>query len=369
MSGRLEPIGWVKFQGTKAASFSLPLTRGDAAGDCAHAKDIVYPKRLSVMTIELARVQAHAKPWGVSDLRPWSSATRLGSKIGELSYERPANDVSTSALLLKLLFTSQALSIQVHPNDTYAATLGLSNGKTEAWYVLSAAPGAKVALGLNSELNAQQLRAAVDDGSIAELVVWQSVSPDDVLSVPAGTIHAIGAGLVIAEIQQRSDATFRLFDYGRNRELHIDDAVAVANTAPADFQVEPNRLTNERTLLLSNPHFVFERIELAAGSTWWLDAERETWLLVLSGSAIASSFVVSSGDAIVAQSDRIGIRVGTRGMSGLVAYTGVGTLPNLLHRVRQSNPKHAVHESRALPSFHGSPASVSATQSGSEPRP
>ena len=321
------------------------------------------------MTIELARVQAHAKPWGVADLRPWSIAARPGSKIGELSYERPANDVSTSALELKLLFTSEALSIQVHPDDTYAATLGLANGKTEAWYVLSAAPGAKVALGLSSKLTASQLRGAVDDGSIANLVVWQPVSPDDILFVPAGTIHAIGAGLVIAEVQQRSNATFRLFDYGRNRELHIDDAIAVANAEPAEFQVKPNRLTKERTLLLSNTHFVFERIELAPDSTWWLDAERETWILVLSGSAIAASFVVASGDAIVAQSDRIGIRVGSRGLTGLVAYTGVGTVPNLLQRVILSNPKHAVHESKALPSFHGSPATVSATQSHSEPRP
>jgi mannose-6-phosphate isomerase len=320
------------------------------------------------MTIELARVQAHAKPWGVTDLRPWSMVARPGSKIGELCYERPTTDPSTSALLLKLLFTSQALSIQVHPDDTYAATLGLTNGKTEAWYVLSAAPGSKVALGLNSHLSAQELREAVEDGSIADMVVWQPVSPDDILFVPAGTIHAIGAGLVIAEIQQRSDATFRLFDYGRKRELHIDDAIAVAITEPADFQVKPNRLTDERTLLLSNPHFAFERIELAPGSTWWLDAERETWLLVLCGSAIAASFVVSSGDAIVAQSDRFGIRVGSCGLTGLVAYTGGGTVPNLLQRARQSAPKRAVRNSNAQSSLHASPVSVFSTQLGSEPR-
>ena len=97
----------------------------------------------------------------------------------------------------------------------YAQSMGLPNGKTEAWYVLSATPEAKVALGLKRRLTPQQLREAIDDGSISDLVVWQAVSAGDVIFVPAGTIHAIGAGLVIAEIQQRSDATFRLFDHGR----------------------------------------------------------------------------------------------------------------------------------------------------------
>src|SRR5581483_4491665 len=157
-------------------------------------------------------------------------------------------------------------SIQVHPDDAYARSIGLRNGKTEAWYVLSATPGAKVALGLKRRLTQQQLREVVCDGSISDLVVWQTVLPDDVIFVPAGTIHAIGAGLVIAEIQQRSDATFRLFDHGRQRELHINDAIAVANARPADFGGPPTRLSAERALLTSNSHFTFERIDLASNS-------------------------------------------------------------------------------------------------------
>ena len=174
------------------------------------------------MAIELARTQALPRPWGVVDLRPWNKAGNNGVPIGEIWYERPGKPTPTPSLLLKLLFTSQPLSIQVHPDDAHAQSMGLPNGKTEAWYVLSAAPGAKVALGLDQRLTRQQLRQAVDDGSISDLVVWQAVSPDDVIYVPAGTIHAIGAGLVIAEIQQRSDATFRLFDHGRQRELHVE---------------------------------------------------------------------------------------------------------------------------------------------------
>src|ERR1700739_1123559 len=113
---------------------------------------------------------------------------------------------------------------------------------------------------------------------------------DDVIFVPTGTIHAIGPGLVVAEIQQRSDATFRLFDHGRQRELHIENAVAVADAGPAKSQVVPTRLPDTRTLLISNAHFTFERIDLAPRSEWCLEAQQETWLLVVEGSARTATF-------------------------------------------------------------------------------
>ena len=159
--------------------------------------------------------------------------------------------------------------------------------------------------------------------------MWQAAHPGDTILVAAGTIHAIGAGLVIAEIQQRSDATFRLFDHGRGRELHIENALAVANAGPADFRVTPTRLTDTRTLLVSNSHFTFERIDLAPNSAWSLEAKHETWLLVVSGSARAASFDLTTGDAIFAQSDHVNIRAGTDGLAGLVAYTG-RLVPELL---------------------------------------
>src|SRR5207302_6479408 len=112
------------------------------------------------------------------------------------------------------------------------------------------------ALGLKRRLEALQLGTSIEDGSIEDLVQWHPVVKDDVIFVPAGTIHAIGAGLVVAEIQQRSDATFRLFDYGRQRELHVDYAVAAAHARPADPQPAAMRLTDERTLLAVNPYFV-----------------------------------------------------------------------------------------------------------------
>jgi mannose-6-phosphate isomerase len=285
--------------------------------------------------IEHARTRALRKPWGVEDLRPWSKARHDGEAIGEIWYERSHNTAANPSLLLKLLFTSQPLSIQVHPDDAFAHSMGLPRGKSEVWYVLSAAPDAKVALGLSLRLTPQQLREAIDDGSISDLVVWHTVSENDVIFVPAGTIHAVGAGLVIAELQQRSDVTFRLFDYGRNRELHIENAIVVADTGPATFQVSPNQLTAERKLFVSSSHFALERIDLAPNSSWRLDAERETWLLVVSGDAIAGSFNVCNGDALFAQSDRVDIRPGAVGMAALVAYTGAGPVPHLLEHLTE----------------------------------
>ncbi|HEY1983493.1 MAG TPA: mannose-6-phosphate isomerase [Xanthobacteraceae bacterium] len=285
------------------------------------------------MATEHARMQAVPKPWGVHDLSPWSNALAHDQAIGEIRYERSDDAATDPSLLLKLLFTSEPLSIQVHPDDKFAHLMGLPNGKTEAWYVLSAAPDAKVALGLKRRLTPQQLREAIDDGSISDLIAWHPVSANDVISVAAGTIHAIGAGLVIAEIQQRSDVTFRLFDYGRRRELHVESGIAVATAGPAAFRARSNQLTAERQLLVSNPYFVFERINLAPNSAWCMEAERETWLLVLSGSAIAGTFDLAAGDALFAQSDNIDIHSGAIGMTGLAAYTGDGPIENLLRHL------------------------------------
>ena len=281
------------------------------------------------MTFEHAIAHSVPKPWGVVDPRPWSSAGRNDNTIGEIWYERSGSTAVAPSLLLKLLLTNQPLSIQVHPDDAHAQSIGLSNGKTEAWYVLSAAPEAKVALGLKRRLTPQQMRHAASDGSISDLVQWQAVSAGDTVFVPAGTIHSIGAGLVIVEIQQRSDATFRLFDHGRGRELHIENAIAVADAGPANTHIAPSRLTDARTLLTSNAHFTFEKIDLAPNSAWCLEAKQETWLLVVSGSARTSSFDLAMGDAIFAQSDRVIIRAGMVGLAGLVAYTG-GLVPELL---------------------------------------
>lgn len=281
------------------------------------------------MPIERLTARSVAKPWGVADPRPWTQPSSDGTWIGELWYERSETTNPPPTLLLKLLFTSQPLSIQVHPNDEFAQSIGLPNGKTEAWFVIDALPGAKVALGLSRTCTPQELRQSIEDGSISDLVVWQAVSAGDVISVPAGTIHAIGGGLVVAEVQQRSDTTFRMFDHGRQRALHVDCAVAAAYAGAAALQLAPVRLSNQRTLLVSNPHFVLERVDLAPDSVWRIEASQETSLLLLAGSASIDSLELTAGEAIIAESDRIEIHVGAAPLSCLVTYVG-DVQPNLM---------------------------------------
>jgi mannose-6-phosphate isomerase len=282
------------------------------------------------MAIEHASVQVVRKPWGVADLHPWSGDDGSGDAIGELWFQRLDKNAPIPALLLKLLFTSEPLSIQVHPDDAFARSTGLPNGKTEAWYILSAAPGARIAVGLQRNLTPRELRASIKDGSIAGLVQWRPVVQGDVIFVPAGTIHAIGAGIVLAEIQQRSDATFRLFDHGRQRELHEDSAVAVSDAGPVRTQCAPRLLTTARTVLVASPHFILERIDLQANSIWALNADQETWILAINGRARIGSTNTTVGDAIFVEADRAGIEAGPDGISGLIAYPGPDPVISLL---------------------------------------
>jgi mannose-6-phosphate isomerase len=301
------------------------------------------------MPTEHVATRAVAKPWGVADLRPWTQPSCDGTAIGELWYERAGADRTPASLLLKLLFTSQPLSIQVHPDDAFARSIGLPNGKTEAWYVVEAAADAKVALGLRRPFSPPQLRQSIEDSSIAGLVVWHPVVAGDVILVPGGTIHAIGAGLVIAEIQQRSDTTYRLFDHGRQRDLHIDCAVAAAKTGVAEFRVPPTRLSQQRTLLVTDPHFVLERLDLPPDTSWCMEARRETWLLALSGDAAIRSGEITAGSAIFATFDRVDVHVGSMPLTCLVAYVDE-VARDLLHPVTPSHSDGANVSGRVLAS-------------------
>src|SRR5437588_122255 len=272
------------------------------------------------MPTEHASIRVVHKPWGVSDLQPWSSIDATGDAVGELWFERADKNAPIPALLLKLLFTSEPLSIQVHPDDTFARAMGMPNGKSEAWYIISAKPGAQIGVGLKHRVTPQELRASIRNGSIVELVQWRPVAKGDVIFIPAGTIHALGAGIVLAEIQQRSDTTFRLFDYGRKRELHEDNGVAVANAWPLRCPRHPTRLTLERTVLVASQHFVLERIELPKGSSWALLADSETWVLALDGHAAIGLAALSTGQAIFVGGGRTSIEVGFNGLTALVAY-------------------------------------------------
>jgi mannose-6-phosphate isomerase len=287
------------------------------------------------MPVEQASVRVVHKPWGVSDLQPWSSIDGSGDAVGELWFERADKDAPVPALLLKLLFTSAPLSIQVHPDDTFARAMGLPNGKSEAWYIVSAKPDARIGVGLEHRVTPQELRASIRNGSIVELVRWRLVEQGDVIFIPAGTIHALGAGIVLAEIQQRSDTTFRLFDYGSQRELHEDNGVAVANAWPLRSAHNPTRVTGERTVLVASRYFVLERLDLPASSSWALLAEAETWILVLDGHAAIGLAAASMGQAVFVGGGRTSIEVGVNGFAALVAYPANAPVGSLLQRLSE----------------------------------
>lgn len=165
------------------------------------------------------------KPWG-RDLLPEPFIAPEGQRIGEVWFEPPA---ALGQLLVKYIFTSDKLSVQVHPSDAQTLAAGLGRqGKEECWLVIAAEPGAVLGIGFAETISASALRAAALDGSIEDLLVWHPVRPGDFFYIPANTVHAIGAGVSLIEVQQNSDITYRLFDYGRPRELHLAEGIAVA---------------------------------------------------------------------------------------------------------------------------------------------
>jgi mannose-6-phosphate isomerase len=153
------------------------------------------------------------------------SARKLTTSLRELTWgsERWYTSEPPLPILVKLLITSDKLSVQVHPDGECGV------GKTEMWHILSAAPGAQIALGFKEPVGADALRAAATSGEIERLLRWIPVSAGETYFIPAGTIHAIGAGITLCEVQQNSDITYRLYDYGRPRELHLDRALEAAD--------------------------------------------------------------------------------------------------------------------------------------------
>ena len=162
------------------------------------------------------------KVWGSTDLLPWFPPS--DRKIGEAWFE------ADLPLLVKFVFTSERLSVQVHPNDDFARVHENSRGKTEMWYVLRADPGAQLAIGFREPMSAERLREASLNGQIERSLNWVEVQAGDAFFIPAGTVHAIGGGLALCEVQQYSDVTYRLYDYGRPRELHLEKGIQVAST-------------------------------------------------------------------------------------------------------------------------------------------
>lgn len=197
--------------------------------------------------------RAVERPWGREHL-PAPFAAPAGTRIGEIWFETPAE---IEALLVKYIFTSEALSVQVHPADADAAG---GRGKEECWLVTSTRPGARLGIGFLETIGAEAMRAAALDGSIEDLLEWHPAAPGDFFYIPAGTVHAIGAGIGLIEVQQNCDITYRLYDYGRPRELHLDAGMAVAKGQPHDPALRRHLPATGSVTLVEGPHFRLDRI-------------------------------------------------------------------------------------------------------------
>ncbi|MGA9564491.1 MAG: type I phosphomannose isomerase catalytic subunit [Candidatus Korobacteraceae bacterium] len=230
------------------------------------------------------------RPWGVRDLRPvytkivkepigeswltWSenriaNGPFAGRKLGEIASQYKRELVGNAAvyedrfpLLVKFLFPAEKLSVQVHPDDAAAQKMGEPCGKTECWYVLDAKPGAQVALGLKPGTTLKEFEASIHENRAEDLLNWIEVHSGEMLYVAAGTVHTIGGGMVLVETQQTSDTTYRLYDYGRPRELHIQEGMAAINLHARAGKVVGNA-NGDPSVLVRSPYFQVEKLKLS----------------------------------------------------------------------------------------------------------
>ncbi|MEP7352242.1 MAG: class I mannose-6-phosphate isomerase [Acidobacteriota bacterium] len=222
--------------------------------------------------------------------------TNTGAKIGEVWFEGSAE----FPLLIKFLFTTEKLSVQVHPKDDYAREHHSSLGKTEMWHILRAEPGAQIAAGFREDVSPEKMRAAAESGEIEQMLAWHDALPGDTFFIPAGTVHAIGAGLMLCEIQQSSDITYRLYDYGRYengkpRELHLDHGVRVSRLQACEARQQPASISDEAELLVQCPYFTTERHRIR-GTTQFSAEAYERRIVVLDGSGQIGGNPVKAGE-------------------------------------------------------------------------
>jgi mannose-6-phosphate isomerase len=232
--------------------------------------------------------------WGTPDLRPWydfvtdgeagydpvgevwltgddctvSSGALAGKQLGEV-FARHAPAMlgqaaaeqmrGQSPLLLKVIFAKEKLSVQVHPDDRMARKYGLPRGKTECWYALAAEPGAEVATGLRKGVTIEQVASGVANGTLEESLEILPIAAGDLVYVDAGTVHAIWPGSVLLETQQNSNTTYRLYDYGRPRELHVAKALEAIRLETTAGKIAPVEL-DDRTVLVDREYFCIEKI-------------------------------------------------------------------------------------------------------------
>jgi mannose-6-phosphate isomerase len=266
----------------------------------------LYPLRL--------KPEFSPRPWGTRDLRPiyvefpgatseligeaWLTGDQCkiangplaGQSLAEVTKRYGRELVGKAApqadhfpLLLKFIFPNDKLSVQVHPDDEGARRLGESCGKNECWYVLAAEPGAQIGLGLKPGTTPEEFVRAIHEVRAESLLNWINVKPGEMYFVDAGTVHAIGPGMILVETQQNSDLTFRLYDYGRPRPLHVQQGLEATRT-----QTHAGRVLGESApSLVRSPWFVVEKHSL-----------KEAWL-ELTSQPSAQCLVATRGCGVV----------------------------------------------------------------------
>lgn len=248
----------------------------------------------------LLPVRPVEKPWGMDRL-PAPFAAPDGKRIGEIWFEPCAG---LDDLLVKYIFASEKLSVQVHPTDAQTLAAGAGRqGKEECWLVIDAKPGAAIGIGFNAPIDRNAMRAAALDGSIERLLTWYPVKPGDFFYIPANTVHAIGGGVSLIEVQQNSDVTYRLYDYGRPRPLHLEQAVAVACGRPHDAAMRRHVPEGRTISLVHGPLFRLDQV-WGGDAAGRLAGIRDAPLLVIprNGTAHVDGEAVAPGACAVAAS-------------------------------------------------------------------
>src|SRR5258708_29737816 len=211
--------------------------------------------------------------WGRTSLAPWFPDP--GRTIGEAWYLSDRD----LPLLVKLIFTAEGLSVQVHPDDGEDGP----RGKTEMWHILEAEAGATIALGFREPITRERLRESTCTGEVEHLLNWIAVKPGETYFIPAHTVHAIGAGIVLCEIQQNSDVTYRLWDYGRPREIHVEKAVPIADLGVHPGASHPVSVGTDTDELVRCKYFVTELISLKEGDSFVPAPENSQLWICLDG--------------------------------------------------------------------------------------
>ena len=267
------------------------------------------------------------KVWGRRDLPEMFGGEYGGREpLGEIWFEDPI--AKDGDLLVKYLFTSKKLSIQVHPDDEAAARRGHRCGKDEAWIILKAEPGSTIGIGLRERVSREELRHAALDGSIEDLIDWRPAAAGDILYSPAGTLHALGPGLTLIELQQNVDLTYRLYDYGRPRDLHLEDGIKACDPAPYASPTRPYFRADGREILAHGQAFVFERLPQGTMGTLRAASDRPVWLVPVSGGGSIPGSLLKPGSVWLADSDT-SLRVGEE-TELFVAYPGKAVRDDLI---------------------------------------